>query len=300
MLSALADGVQVEDRLGNFRQKHFLVHTRPRQDNLDYSVPGFDKQGDRVFWGTETAYDGFAGAVLYGFAVVQRDKSSENPDLAGQAFKYDSEYYGAGGVLTPRDTVEVWAEGVLQRGRSFTDSLRESRVEASAFLSGFKYRPKWRLRPVLEAQYAYGSGDGDRASVTNTLGGDLDGRDGNFLYHGYYLGGYALQPRLSNLHVTSVGASFSPFAGRKPFENMALGTRYYWFRKDEREGGTSDLESVEASADMGTEWDLYLHWGIRHDLVASLRYGLFMPGGAFPAASDDDTEYFASSLTYSF
>ncbi len=302
--SGLSDGAKIEDRLGPFSQKHFVARSRPRENNLDYSLPGFDKEGDRVFWGTETAYTGWTGTTVYAFAVVQRDQSSENTDRPGQSFHYDSEYFGVGGVALPRDTIELWTEAVRQTGRSSTDAtrtaLRRTEIDAAALLTAIKYRPKWSLRPVFEAQYAYGSGDPDRTNVTNVLGGDTDGTDRNFLYFGYFLGGYALQPRLSNLHVTSLGASFTPLPDHRFFGNLALGVRGHLYRKDEAAGGTSDLESTENDAGIGQGWDAYLHWSLRKDLVASLRYGVFTPGDAFPEGLRDDTEYFGSSLTYSF
>ena len=84
------------------------------------------------------------------------------------------------------------------------------------------------------------------------------------------------------------------------FKKVAVGSKYYFYRKDEQRAGTSDFESTDNDADVGQEWDVYLHWQVMEQLRASLRYGIFFSGDAFPEATNDNTEFFSASLTYSF
>ncbi len=303
--AALNDGLQVEYFKEPFYVKYFSAVTRPRQDNIDYSVPGYDKNGDRVFHGLEAAYTGIPNTSLYAFGLIQKDFSSENPDLAGQGFRYNSRYLGAGLSSTFFDSLQVWSEAILEKGSTFTDSTRtplqnESTIEASSVAGGLRYRPEWRFHPLFESSYAFASGDGNRTSPTNTLGGDTDGLDKNFLYFGYYQTGYALSPRLSNIQIAEIGSSFKPLESYAFFKKMTLGTRYYFYWKDEAEGGISDLEATGNDLNIGEEWNTYLNWQIFADISLILKYGIFFPGEAFSADTRENTQYFSSALSITF
>ncbi len=304
--SAIHDGLRLEaSPHPDIHVKGLLSKTKPREDNLDYSVPGFDKEGDRVFMGGEIAYTGIRGMSLYSFGLLQNDLSSENPDKSRQDYRYDSYYVGAGasskGLLSG---VELWTEGIFEGGSGFTDaartSLRETDIRAWAYALGAKYRMDLPAHPVLETSFAYGSGDDDRTRVTNTEGGDTDGNDKNFNYFGYYQAGYAFQPRLSNIKILQLGGSLKPLEHWKPTETLALGARYYFYWKDESAGGTSDMESTEKDGGLGQELDVFLHWKIMDNLSFSVRYGILFPGEAFPENVRDTTQYFFNSLTASF
>lgn len=303
--SAIHDGLLIETAVRDVHIKGLLSQTKPREDNLDYSVPGFEKEGDRNFVGGEIAYTGIPGVSLYTFGLSQRDQSSPEPDVPSQDYQYNS-YYLGGGISVKRflNLFEIWSEGLFEGGSGFTDAsqtrLQETEIKAWAYTAGAKYRFDLPTHPVLETSFAYGSGDEDRARVTNTEGGDLDGNDKNFNYFGYYQAGYALQPRLSNINILQLGGSLKPLENWKPMEKLAIGTRYYLYWKDKSAGGTSDLESTENDSGLGREWDMFLHWKVTDNLSYSIRYGIFFPGEAFPENSRDNTQYFFNSLTASF
>lgn len=302
---ALHDGLLLEKSgTGPIRIKGLIAKSKSREDNVDYSVPGFDKEGDRVFVGAEIGYSGLPNAFVYLYGLVQKDNASSNPENPRQNYRYDSQYLGSGLSVNFGENLESWSEIIGERGNSFTDAartdLRETDINAWAFLSGLKYRPKLPTKPVLEGSFAHGSGDDDRTNVTNTEGGDRDGTDTNFLYFGYYLGGYALQPRLSNLNILQLGASFQPLEGLSAFKKLAVGTKYYVYWKDEAEGAMSNARSSDADGDVGSEFDLFLHWSISKHYFFSMRYGIFYPGEAFSEEKRNNTEYFFSSVTFTY
>ncbi|MCK5178598.1 MAG: alginate export family protein, partial [Candidatus Omnitrophica bacterium] len=149
-------------------------------------------------------------------------------------------------------------------------------------------------------EYAYGSGDSQRVSVTDTEGGNLSGDDNNFLYFGYFPAGYALAPRLSNIHIYRVGAYVNPFEKIRLLKNFNLGVDYFWYFKDKSGGGISDSEATADSHDIGSEIDLTVSWQVLSDLRWSLSYGYFMPGDAFLDSANDSDQYFSNSLTFTF
>jgi len=301
---AIDDGLLIEYTQSPFYLKQFITKTKPRDDNIDYSVPGFDKEGDRAFAGAEISYLGLNKTSLYAFGLLQKDRSSPEPDTSTQNFHYNSYYLGGGISSKFAEPLELWSEFVSEEGGSYTDASRtrpqKTKIDAWAYVAGGKYRFDLPSHPILETEYAYGSGDEDRTNVTNTLGGDLDGNDKNFLYFGYYQAGYALRPRLSNINIWSLNASCQPLERYSLFKKTAIGTKYYLYWKDKDQGGTSDIESTKSDNNIGQEVDFYLHSKITDHWTLNARYGIFFPGEAFPEDKRNATQYFYTQLTLNF
>ncbi len=302
---AISDGVQVEIPNRAWAHKYFVAKTTPRLDNIDFSVPGFDKEGERFFYGGEWTLNVVPRISFYGYVVGQEDESGELPWDNPQPYHYDSFYYGSGFAANPFGRLQLWGEIVGETGSGYTDTLRselrKTEVSAWAWILGGKHSwDQLPLKPTIEAEAAYGSGDGDRILVTNTVNGTTDVSDDNFLYFGYYGAGYAFQPRLSNLFVYSAGANLQPLEHVPTFKRLLIGTKAYLFFKDEKEGGTSDFESVEDENALGQEWDVYIHWQLMQNLLWSFRYGIFMPAGAFPPDIQEPTQYFYSRLSWDY
>lgn len=301
---AVADGAQLEVVNPIWPQKYFVSKTLPRQDNIDFSVPGFDKEGTRYFYGAEWGYNGVPRLSLYAYVFGQEDEASENPDFPRQDFHYDSFYYGSGFSSKPFGMLQLWGEVVGETGSGYTDTersrLKETTVEAWAWILGGKHPWNLPTKPVVEAEAAYGSGDPDRILVTNTINGSADEHDTNFLYFGYYAAGYALQPRLSNLYVYSAGFNFQPLEKVPMFKQCLIGTKGYLYFKDERDGGTSDFESAGHGEKLGHEWDAYIHWQVLPSLLWSFRYGIFMPSDGFPVDFREPTQFFYSKLNWDY
>lgn len=300
--SNVHDGVQLNYHTPGWNFGLLAASTQPHEDNIDFSVPGYDKKSDRSFYGLGVGYGGWRGHTLYGYSLVQRDESDARP-ASTQNYDYDSEYFGLGaiGAVSGRVNFNYWAEVIKQTGTShvFTSNA-ESDIDAYAFNVGISKQWEGRFAPRLTLQYAFGSGDDDRADVTDTEDGNSAGDDTNFLYFGYIPTGFALAPRLSNLHLWRLGIEFQPFAKHRTLQYLNVGFDYFIFQKDEPTGGISDLDASASNKDIGQEIDFYLNWQVLSDVNLSFEYGYFMPGSAYPGATDAPENYLSASVTYSF
>lgn len=299
--SNVNDGVELFLLLQKWKFKTFASHTLPHEDNIDTSVPGYSKESDRFYYGLECKYLGIADQSLYGYFVVQRDHSEESPEDLAQDYSYDSEYIGLGaqGKITP--TIHYWAEIIKETGRSRVYGTNEKRdIDAWAGVLGAAYDWEVYGHPSFSFEYAFGSGDPDRVSVTDTINGNTSGDDENFLYFGYVPAGYALSPRLSNLHFFKLGASIKPLEKHPLFKNCTLGIDYYRYYKDEPAGGIYDPDASESNDDIGSEIDLKIFWQVLSDVSCTLQYGHFEPGDAYPASTNDSEDYFSISMSVTF
>ena len=300
------DGIQFTANFSNWNLKAFACQTRPYQDNLDYSVPGYDKNGERSFYAAQLDYLGIKDHILYTYFLIQRDRADEDPEDTAQEFDYNSEYYGLGATGKIFDKrIEYWAELIKETGEGYTDSsastLTQADINAWGFDAGVKYRFDCWMHPAFDFEYAFGGGDPDRSKVDVTKsGGNTSGDDTNFLYFGGLYAGYALAPRLSNIHIYKLGTYFIPFEETKIGGNIICGLKYYYYVKARSQGGISDLEATESDKDIGQEIDMYAYWKATANTYLSVRGGLFFPGDAYPPADDDCEKYILLSVTTSF
>ncbi|MDD5440415.1 MAG: alginate export family protein [Candidatus Omnitrophica bacterium] len=286
-----------------FRQqlviRGFVAKTKENEDNIDYSVPGYDKEGDRVFYGSDITFY-IPNHIFYLYGLIQEDRSHPHPEDVTQNFRYNSEYLGggaAGNFVFDNFVSSYWVEGIKEFGHSYTDatqtSLEKRDVSAWAINTGLKYEILTYGHPVAEAEFAYGSGDKDRSSVTNAIGGNIDGDDTNFLYFGLFNAGYALAPRLSNIFIYKFGLAakpveFIPYVGQR----LVTGTRFYIYSKEQRGGGIYDTDAADSDCDIGDELDFFVHWKAYENLTLIARYGVFLPGAAYPRGTRDPSHYF--------
>jgi len=276
-------------------------HTLPHEDNIDASVPGFTKDSDRYYFAVGVGYAGIPKHQLYTYYLVQRDFSNEEPGDPDQQYQYNSDYWGIGSKGEVNSHLDYWVEIIKQGGESYVFGTNEkSNVDAFAANIGAEYHRDITGHPRLTFEYAYGSGDSERTSVTDTNGGNLTGDDNNFLYFGYFPAGYALAPRLSNIHIYRLGGILKPLEKFRFFKDLTIAVDYFWYFKDKSEGGISDTEATANSRDIGSEVDITLSWQIFSDLQWSLSYGHFMPGDAFVDSANDADNYFSNSLTLTF
>jgi hypothetical protein len=275
--------------------------SKPHEENIDLSVPGYDKHTDRNFYSLECAYTGVPEQNFYGYTVIQKDSSNAQPEDFGHDYRYNSEYFGLGAEGRIKSVFSYAAELIKETGTSFiydTDEKKDMDAWAGRFQAA--YEPDVYAHPNLSFEYAFGSGDADRASVTDTVSGNTAGRDRNFLYFGYIPTGYALFPRLSNLYFYRAGLSLRPLEKSPLFRHLSWGMNYFKFYKNKANGGISDPEATENSADIGDEIDVSLGWRILSDLGCTVQYGHFRPGKAYPDTSHDSEDYFSVSTTFTF
>ncbi len=299
--SNVGDGVKINYLRPRWNFGILAAHTLPHEDNVDASIPGFSKDSDRYYFALGAGYAGIPDHQLYSYFLVQRDFSYEEENNLNQDFTYDSEYLGFGSKGKIASRLDYWIEIIKQSGESRIFGTNEkSDVDAWGANAGIEYNPDITGRPRLSFEYAYGSGDSERASVTDTEGGNLSGDDNNFLCFGYFPAGYALAPRLSNIHVYHLAANVYPFEKVRSLKSFSLGVDYFLYFKDKSGGGISDPEATVDSHDIGSEIDLTVSWQVLSDLRWSLSYGYFMPGDAFLDSANDSDQYFSNSLTFTF
>ncbi len=304
--SGVQDGVMLNLKPKNFYIKALASHSNPGDDNLDLSVPNYDKKENRYYYGIEAAYTGFAPHTLYAFGLVQHDASDENPDpSSNQSYRYNSQYLGVG--LDNRTTggLEYWLEFIKEWGTTFNDTAYvpgdKANIDAWAMDFGGRYTFDVSTHPALEFEYAYGSGDKDRTSVTDTkYGGNRYGKDTNFSYYGYFSTGYALASRLSNLALYKLETTITPFENIKFAKDIDIGLKYFIYRKAKSEGVIYDAQATLHNPDIGREIDMYLYWRPSKYFYLSTQYGIFYPGKAYPKSSNDPTQYLLVRSTIAF
>ncbi|OGX17647.1 MAG: hypothetical protein A2Y01_03790 [Omnitrophica WOR_2 bacterium GWC2_44_8] len=299
--SDVNDGIEASLVFPRAKIKGFFARTLPHQENIDISIPGYDKSSQRAFYGLQYDYTGFTSHTLYGYVVTQRDSSEEQPEDTEHDYTYDSLYVGAGARGSFPYRVSYWLEGIKESGRSFIyESNSKKDIDGSAGILALSYDPAIYSHPSIFFKYAYGSGDKERVSVTDTFGGNASGKDRNFLYFGYIPSGYALAPRLSNLYFFKTGFTLKPLEKIRLFKNCFLGVDYYRYYKARKSGGIYDTDALGTHRDIGYEVDATLNWDMFSDLNCAVRYGYFSPGKAYSAEAPDNERYFSISASILF
>lgn len=278
----------------------FVSRTLPHEDNIDLSVPG-GKESGRTFYAVEGKYLGIPNHGVSGYALWQVDDDEEHPEHQTQDFDYNSEYFGLGFEGKLFANLRYANELIFETGQSVTSATNQRQeITAWAMDASFTYDVQLPLQPTVSFEYAFGSGDSDRTNVTDTISGNAAGRDTNFLYFGYLPTGYALSPRLSNLRMVKGGISLKPLEKFSFLKELTCSLDVYRFSKEESQGGIFDVQASQSNRDIGVEIDLTLSWQILSDLNLAIEYGHFEPGDAYPASTNDETQYFSVGVTTTF
>jgi len=302
VLSLPLDLVQFDVTAGDWEFKALLGKSLSHTRNLDDSEP-VARHMERCFYGLEAAYKGFARHRPYAYVLLNRDHTGEKPDDAFQSYKYDSNYVGVGSegaVLLP--DLRYLVEAVGEWGKNYSENQVTGRDRVCAFALDAQLEYLWRtaMRPKVSAEYLFASGDSDRRlSANSTIGGNLAGtQDNAFNAFGFRDTGLALAPRISNLHLYSLGASFFPLEKIDLFRKMEIGTKVFFYQKHRSGGPISDTGATKDSHWLGWEWDVFCDWRITSDLTWTVRYGAFRPGAAYQ--NDDCRDFVYTAFTYSF
>jgi hypothetical protein len=301
VLANILDGVTVEIDHRYFNVQLFAAETFPSIENLDVTAPEF-WHDDRSFVGVRASMKNVIPRhEPYVYWMIVNDRNSYNGGTPGQRYGYDPEYLGVGsrGELLPR--LRYWAEYVFESGRTASaGAWPRDDIDANALVAGLEfYLGDCPMRPRLEVEYGWGSGDPDSVAPHTAAFGNLPGTDHEgFLGYGYHDTGVAFAARLSNLRSIRATFSLRPLEAWESTKRLELGASYYWFRKDRTAGGITDFQANLPSKDLGEELDLFLNWRVTSDVLWTVRWGVFNPGGAYTNRSDRD--YLLTSLTYSF
>ncbi len=300
-LSLPMDHVRVRMELGDWELLGLAGTTIRSTDDIDLSRPNAGNS-ERNFWGGQLTYTGFEKHEPFAYFFYNEDQNREGrPVYLFRDFDYDSWYVGLGSTGELVTDLRYSTEWVLEGGRSSGDRSGHDRdaIQAWALDAGLEYLAPTPKRPRFSLEYMFASGDPNRAlSPTNTLGGNTHGNDNSFVGFGYRDTGLSFGPRLSNLHVWRAGAAFVPFEKCEPLKDLELGTDWFLYWKNRRNGAVSDFTANRQSGYLGWEMDYFLTWRLTSDLSWTTRLGTFFPGRGF---SDQTTRtFFLMGMTWSF
>ncbi|MGB4269351.1 MAG: alginate export family protein [Spirochaetota bacterium] len=237
----------------------------------------------RIFLAAQYSKDFLFNNTFYLYGLMEIDKQDED---ANNKSAYDAQYMGAGIKGVVSDKLTYYAEYVYQMGTSYATIMpgvqEESDIKAMAVLAGLRYFWKTAYRPLINLQYAYGTGDEDATSYSNATGNKLND-DTRFMYFGTFLGGFALRPQLGNLHVIRPGVGISPFYnGGERIKAMNLVIYYSYYMKDKKESPIGGGEAGLDKSFVGQAVDVILRWPVYYDFSFFANYGVFLPGDAYP------------------
>lgn len=287
------DGIHIEKLYPRWVLNGFAARTQPRETNADQSNAGYLNRSYRDFYGFQADYLGLKNKKVYGYVLAERDGKVKIP-ASTKDFDYDANYLGAGIEGSFKPNWPYYFEYVMQNGKTAASNALTGTdsIKANAYYLGTDYYfQKNKYKPFLTLEYAHASGDPDRASVTDVIGGNRAGTDDkNFMPYGVYDLGLALHPRFSNINVFKFGGFIKPFYKSESFKEMQLGAKYMIYNKSDVNGAISDSLATVANKKVGTGYDLYMTWRVYSDTLIYVNYGVFSPGDAFPAGRRDKSK----------
>ncbi len=297
------DGIHVEKLYPKWVLNGFAARTQPRETNADQSNAGYLNRSYRDFYGFQADYLGLKNKKVYGYVLAERDGKVKIP-ASTKDFDYDANYAGAGIEGSFKPNWPYYFEYVMQNGKTAASNALTGTdsIKANAYYLGTDYYfQKNKYKPFLTLEYAHASGDPDRASVTDVIGGNRAGTDDkNFMPYGVYDLGLALHPRFSNINVFKFGGFIKPFYKSEAFKEMQLGAKYMIYNKSDVNGAISDSLATVANKKVGTGYDLYMTWRAYSDTLIYVNYGVFSPGDAFPVGRRDKSKLINFGTTLFF
>ncbi len=291
ILGGRGDGAKLETYISSFDIKLLGMYTGLlSKDNNPYYLNDSDLSdgAKRAFAGTEITMH-LMGHRVYGMALAQFDmaeKNEKNPT------RYFSQYYGGGAKGNLFTYLDYFGEFVYESGKSYV-ALTDKKytISAYAMTAGFTYFLQTALNPALLFRYSLASGDPDRDNYVSSVRSSSSNKDKGFIYFGSFTGGYALNPRLSNIQIFKGGFSITPLSMlRQEYLNrICLVTNYLYYLKAEKKSPINDGEAALEKAYIGQEIDFSLRWKIFSDLSAYMNMGIFFPGDAFESGTEKKT-----------
>ncbi len=301
-LSLPLDAVLLTGEAFGFEITGLIGNTIRSMDDIDQSRPGGDET-DRDFYGVQLRYIGLNDHKPFLYAVWNEDRNGERPRHPLQEWDYESHYVGFGstGTLIISD-LRYSTEWVFEGGQSTGDRrfLHHDGIDAWAWDILLEYYMPAPMKPRFLAEYMFASGDPDRiGSPTDAIGGNRnDFEDTSFVGFGFRDTGLSFAPRLSNIHIWRLGASFFPFEKIEVVKDIELGTDWFLYSKHHDKAAVSDYLADRGNGFLGWEMDYYINWRLFSDLSWTARYGVFFPADAF---SDETCRYFfLTGFTWSF
>ncbi len=301
-LHAVRAGVETRavgaDLLLGLTPDHFI--------DFDASRPNFDSDTERYFWGASVECRAMRNHRPYLYFLAQEDENSQPFGPVGPQYHYNSRYVGAGS--TGEIVTGTWLyrlELVYEFGDSTSDGLvspqTSDEIQAYAGRLYLAYLPPKARATIglrIEAEVLVGSGDDDRTTSSQTIGGNLAGtKDNSFIAFGYVNTGLALAPEISNLVSVRISGSAFPLRGRGIFDRMQVVLSGFVFSKYDDNAPVS-VPTVLGESFIGSEINLMLDWKLASDLDLIAQYGIFLPGDAI--ADSDPLHFFYVGFSYGF
>lgn len=322
-LSQEIDGGQITVESGRVSLETVVGVTRESTFDIDSSRPDFDGNTQRSFYGGLLSMQTDARHRPYIYGLFQRDRNDgviASTDVLGTPgdlsddirtrFDYDSHYIGIGSTGSLGDRLTYGAEIVYQGGSSLSNSIsaleagatqlvqQQEQIEAFAVDLRLDYLMTDANRTRVSGEILIASGDTDRLTTTNTLGGNAAGSDDR-AFNGFGLlnTGLAFNPNASNLMLFRIGASTFPLINSKTFHRLQVGTNLFLFHKARKHAPIDELTTDDRR--LGFETDFYANWQATSDLALTIRYGIFFPGEAI-LTDHDARHFFFSGITLAF
>ncbi len=284
-LSMPLDMVQMHADIGDWQVMGLLGKTVSETPNIDDSFAVWDHQR-RCLWGVQLTYAGLGQHRPFAYFLSNDDQTEADPYDPAQSYEYTSQYIGLGSegnLISPQ--LRYRAEIVGETGETYSAGQTSGTdpicaMAANALLEYYVDAP---TRPRLSFEYLWASGDDDRQlSATSTVGGNRAGTtDHAFNAFGYRDTGLAFAPRLSNLHIYALGGSFYPLERYAWAKRLQVGSKLFLYHSSNSGGPISDPTAGSDIGWVGWEADVFADWRVTSDLSVTVRYGAFVPSGAF-------------------
>jgi len=270
-----------------------MVGVTPSADFVDFdgTRPGYTSDTDRTFWGVIADYRNWINHRPF-IAFLQQIDNNDTTLPGGGRYEYNSSYASLGSTGQITSLVFYRAEVIYEFGDSISDLLgsfpqTQDDISAWALKLEFIYTP----RPLtsledfrFEFEVLLGTGDSDRGHSAHTIDGNRSGTNDNaFNSFGFYNTGLVLGLDISNLVSVRIGPRWRPASRTSAGSKFSLGFDFYFFAKLDSDAPISVI-SVPGESYVGFETDLIATWQITSDLALDGRYGIFIPGDAFPGS----------------
>jgi len=283
-----------------------LVGRTPEQTTVDFdaSRPEFDTNTRRWFYGAFVECRAIDQHRPFVYCLIQQDENDQT-DGAGRFWGYDSTYVGIGSRGQLNGRLSYQAEVIKEFGSGYTDFTRtvpQTIEDIDAWAGRFEI--SWmpvclqRRGGRFEFEVLVATGDGDRiASSFNTFGNLSGTDDTQFNAFGFANTGLAMAPDLSNLVSVRFGASLFPAPDREILRRLRVGVDAFALLTFDADAPTSVFTDL-SNSHVGWEFDLLLDWRILSDVSLEMRYGIFVPGGAF--FESDPRHFIYVGFSYGF
>ena len=314
-LSQVLDGAVVGLSYHPFYVELLAGRTRESTIDIDSSRPGFNGDTKRAFYGAKIEVQAGAMHRPYVFGLIQNDSNDNEvatniiaDSTIATRFEYESYYIGFGSSGNITDRMLYAAEIVFQGGDGLSNSfdsatgaqITQTREDIEAF--ALDVRVNWLMTDLNNTRFTFeilvASGDTDRLTTTNTLGGNQPGTD-DHAFNGFGLinAGLAFAPNVSNLVMARGGASMFPWPGNGMFRKLQVGANLFLFNKFNRHAPIDELTTNDTY--LGFETDFFVNWQVTSDLSVAMRYGIFFPGDAI-SVDHDERHFVYTGVTLAF